>query len=52
MGFFKKVIVFHTEFLRCFQNIKKVKKKIEIQKITETVYQDQERIFIVFFLTL
>ena len=50
MDFFKKLIVFHTEFLRCFQNIKKVKKKIEIQKITETVYQ--ECIFIVFFFTL
>ena len=48
LDFFKKLIVFHTEFLRCFQNIKKVKKKkIEIQKITETVYQ--ECIFIVFF---
>ena len=47
MDFFKKVILFHTEFLRCFQNIKKVKKKIKIQKFKKTVYQ--ECIFIVFF---
>ena len=49
MNFFKKLIVFHTEFLRCFQNIKKVKKKSKFKKLPK---QYTKSVFLSFFFSL
>ena len=49
MDFFKKVILFHTGFLRCFQNIKKMKKKSQFKKLPK---QYTKSVFLSFFFLL